>query len=441
MKDSAFDVAVIGGGPAGICAAAQAARAGAKTLLVEKTGLLGGQMTTAGVNFPAQFHARGTQVIAGIGWDLVARAIELAGDEVPEFVPDTDDRRLPRHFRINIPVFAALADECVLESGATILFHTMPAVVWAKARDWTMTLCGKEGLDDVMAKQIVDCTGDANAAQLVGCDVVRHDELQPGTIVAHGAGYRFEDLDMDAIESAAAEAIERGEVRIEDFGWSDPPARTWLRSYGGNRTHICDVDAETSEGKTEAEIEGRRALMRLYRFFRSQPGLENFRFTNVAPECGIRETVTIRGRKTITLDDYEKGKTWDDAVCYSFYPIDLHLPHGIEGRGLEAGVLPTIPRGAMLPEDIEDVIVAGRAIAGDRLANSAYRVQATCMATGQAAGAMAALAAERDCDAEALPMPDIHDLLREHGAIIPGEPEHGARGGGEPAGESAPLGR
>lgn len=434
-------MAVIGGGPAGICSAAQAARAGAKTLLVEKTGMLGGQMTSAGVDYPAQFHAGGTQVIAGIGWDLVAKAMELAGDELPEFTPDTDGRRLPRHFRVSIPLFAALADECVLEPGATLLFHTMPAVVWANVEDWTMTLCGKEGLDDVMAKQIVDCTGDANAAQLTGCEVVRHDELQPGTIVAHGAGYRFEDLDMDAIESAAAEAIERGEVRIEDFGWSDPPARTWLGSYGGNRTHICDIDAETSEGKTAAEIEGRRALMRLYRFFRSQPGLENFHFAMVAPECGIRETVTIRGRKTITVEDYTSGRLWDDAVCYSYYPIDLHLPHGIEGRALDDGVVPTIPRGAMLPEGVECVIVAGRCVAGDRLANSAYRVQATCMATGQAAGAMAALAAQRDCDAEALPMADIHDLLREHGAIIPGELEHGASGGGEPAGKSGPLER
>ena len=421
MKDTTVDVAVIGGGPAGICAAVQAARAGAKTLLVEKTGLLGGQLTSGGVNFPARFHSNKRQVIAGIGWDLVQKTVELAGDEIPDMSPKEGKKNWNYHVRTDLVLFAALADECVLESGATLLFHTMPGAVRREGDAWTLTLCAKEGLHDVTAKVLVDCTGDANAAQLAGCEVVRHDELQPGTIVAHGAGYRFEDLDIDAIESAAAVAIERGEVHVEDFGWKGPPARVWLGSYGGNRTHICEIDAETSEGKTGAEVEGRRALMRLYRFFRAQPGLEDFHFTNVAPECGIRETVTIRGRKTIRLDDYQSGKMWDDAVCYSFYPIDLHLPHGIKGWALEEGIVPTIPRGAMLPEGVDGVIVAGRCIAGDRLANSAYRVQATCMATGQAAGAMAALAAQRGCGAEELPMADVHDVLRDHGAILPGE--------------------
>ena len=423
MKNTEFDVAVIGGGPAGICAGVQAARAGARTLLVEKTGLLGGQITSAGVDYPARFHSDDRQVIAGIGWDLVTRTVELAGDEVPDLTLKPGRKNWNYHVHVDIALFAALADECVLESGATLLFHTMLGAAERREGGWTLTLCAKEGLSDVTAKFLVDCTGDANAAQLAGCEVVRPEDLQPGTLVAHGAGYRFEDLDIDAIESAAAGAIERGEVRIEDFGWTDPPARAWLSSYGGNRTHVCDIDGTTSEGRTDAEIKGRRALMRLYRFFRSQPGLEHFRFSSVAPECGIRETVTVRGRETITVDDYTSGRRWDDAVCYSFYPIDLHLPHGIQGWRLGEGVVPTIPRGAMLPERVGRLVVAGRCISGDRLAHSAYRVQATCMATGQAAGAMAALAAAKDCEADELPMPVIHDLLRRDGAIIPGDLE------------------
>jgi hypothetical protein len=416
-----YEVVVIGGGPAGICAAVQAARAGAKTLLAEKTGMLGGQVTSAGVNFPGLFYERARQVIAGIGWDLVRQTVELAGAELPEFGDGSDGKPWRRHVHVDIPLFAALADEWVLDSDATLLFHTMVGSVERGDAGWTVTLCGKEGLHEVTAGVLVDCTGDANAARLAGCRLVRQDELQPGTIVAYGAGYRFEDLDMHTIEAAAAEAIEQGELRISDFGWTDPPAEAWLKSYGGNRTHVCDIDGETSEGKTAAEIEGRRALMRLYRFFRTQPGLEHFHFSGMAPECGIRETVTIEGRKTITLQDYTSGKLWEDAVCYSYYPIDLHLPHGIKGWSLEEGVLPTIPRGAMLPAGVDGLIVAGRCIAGDRLANSAYRVEATCMATGQAAGAMAALAASRGGDAEAPPMAEVHELLRSHGAIVPGD--------------------
>ncbi len=421
--DDRYDVAVIGGGPAGICAAAQAARAGANTLLIEKTGLLGGQITSGGVDRPAQFHARGKQVVAGIGWDLVARAISLAGGDPSAFLPDASDSKPPRGVLVNIPLFAAVADECVLDSGAMLLFHTMLASVQDDGDAWTLTLCGKEGLHEVAADVIVDCTGDANAAELAGCELVKPDEMQPATLVVAAAGYRVEDLDLDAIEAAAEAAIERGELLPTDFGWVSPPAGSWLRNYGGNRLHVTDVDGSTSEGRTEAEIEGRRSMMRLYRFFRSQPGLEDFRIAWIAPECGIRETVTIQGRKTITLDDYSSGRLWEDAVCYSFYPIDLHLPTGIQGGTIEEGAIPTIPRGAMLPVGVDRLVVAGRCIAGDRLANSSYRVQAPCMATGQAAGAMAALAADRCSDIEELPMADIYDILRQHGAIIPGELE------------------
>ena len=161
----------------------------------------------------------------------------------------------------------------------------------------------------------------------------------------------------------------------------------------------------------------------MYRFFRAQPGLENFTIESVSPEVGIRETVVIRGKKTITTEDYTSARHWEDAVCYSFYPIDIHEDDGAAGvhRMLPEGRVPTIPRGAMLPADSRALIVAGRCISGDREANSAYRVEASCMAMGQAAGAMAALAADRDCDPENLPIPDIHDLLRQHNAIIPGD--------------------
>lgn len=163
------------------------------------------------------------------------------------------------------------------------------------------------------------------------------------------------------------------------------------------------------------------AMPRAYKFLRGQRGLEKFTIDYFAPECGIRETVVIRGKKTIAGADYTGGRRWDDAVCYSFYPIDIHRDHGQSGdyRPLAEGVLPTIPRGAMLPAGSRDLIVAGRCISGDREAHSSYRVEAPCMAMDQAAGAMAALSAQRGLDAEELPIGDVHDLLRKHGAIVP----------------------
>ena len=163
--------------------------------------------------------------------------------------------------------------------------------------------------------------------------------------------------------------------------------------------------------------------MRIYRFLRSQPGLEGLTIDYFASECGIRETYTIAGKQRITVDDYVSGRLWDDAVCYSFYPIDVHRPsgHGIDYRVLTKGTFPTIPRGALLPRDSNWLIAAGRCASGDQEANSAYRVQASCMAMGQAAGVMAALSAESGVEPEELALADIHEALRAHGAIVPGD--------------------
>jgi len=167
-------------------------------------------------------------------------------------------------------------------------------------------------------------------------------------------------------------------------------------------------------------------MLRLFRFLRRQPGLERLRFDYLAPECGVRETATIEGKATVTAEDYTCGRLWEDALCYSFYPIDLHMSSGagVDCRPLTAGIVPTIPRGAMLPMGSRNLIVAGRCIASDRLANSALRVQATAMATGQAARAMAALAARSGTEIEELPLAVIRALLAEHGAIVP-EPAAG----------------
>ena len=118
----------------------------------------------------------------------------------------------------------------------------------------------------------------------------------------------------------------------------------------------------------------------------------------MAPECGIRETVTIQGEATITHEDYVSGRLWQDAVCYSFYPIDLHYARGggIDTRPLQPGTVPTVPRGALVPRGSRRLLAAGRCLSSDREANSALRVQATCMACGQAAAVLAAQAMGAD---------------------------------------------
>ena len=417
-----YDVAVVGGGPAGSVAAIQAARLGARTLLVEKNGVLGGATTSAGINVPGLFHAWGRQVIAGIGWHLVNRAVQLAGGQLPDFA--RYDR--PVHLlqvRVNPAIYAALLDTAVLGSGAALSLHTMLAAVDRPDSEWRLTLCGKEGLRGERARVLVDCTGDANAVALAGYEPERNAELQPGTLNVTLGGYDPATLDYQLLDRAYEDAVVTGSLLPTDLAEHADRLGTFLRQRGENSMHVTGIDGSTSAGRTAAEVAARRALMRIYCFLRSQPGLQDLTIDATAAECGIRETCTIRGKKRITGRDYASGRRWDDAVCYSFYPIDIHRPggDGVDLRPLAEGTFPTIPRGAMLPLGSTWLLAAGRCIAGDQEASSAYRVQASCMAMGQAAGAMAALSAHSGVEPEQLAVGDIHQALRAHGAVVPGD--------------------
>lgn len=142
---------------------------------------------------------------------------------------------------------------------------------------------------------------------------------------------------------------------------------------------------------------------------------------HLQPETGFRESYRILGETLITVKDYTSGRHFEDAVSYAFYPVDLHTRTGVRPKPLKRGIIPTVPLSALIPKGSENIIVAGRCISSDRLANSGLRVQAACMGMGQAAGATAALAAKTDTTPLKVPLSDIHDLLRKHQAIIPGK--------------------
>ena len=141
---------------------------------------------------------------------------------------------------------------------------------------------------------------------------------------------------------------------------------------------------------------------------------------HLQPETGFRESYRIRGETLITVNDYTSGRLFDDAISYAFYPVDLHTKTGVRPKPLKPGTVPTIPLSALIPKDSRNIIVAGRCVSSDRLANSGLRVQASCMGMGQAAGVAAALAAKEETTPLDVPLAEIHKLLREHGAIVPG---------------------
>ena len=418
--DCNYDVTVVGAGTAGVIAALQAARAGVKTLLIEKTGQPGGTATSGGVDFPGLFHAWGRQVIAGIGWELVTRTVAEAGGVLPDFSKWETCRHWQLQIPVNSPLYTCIMDEALREAHVDVRYHTMVATVKEDADKVRLTLCGREGLSAVNTVVLIDASGDANTVELAGYPLRRNNEVQPCTPMLRVGGYDPATLDEEAIEARFHKAMAAGRLTRLDTGMSGSII-TFLRNHGSNCIHVRAEDPASSSGRSRVEQDARAAVLRLYRFLRSCPGLSGLQLEYLAPECGVREGATIEGELTISTDDYRSGKVWDDSLSYAFYPLDLHLNthEGLHCVPLETGVVPTVPLRAMIPRGSQRLLVAGRCVSSDQLANSALRVQASCMAMGQSAGAVAALAARKFTSPIAVPLGEVRALLQAHGAIIP----------------------
>ncbi len=410
------DVLVIGGGTAGAIAAIQAGRLGARTVLVEAGSQLGGTTSTAGVDFPGLFHAWGRQIIAGIGWDLVTATAALNGDRLPDFSVPYGRQHSRHQVRIHGGLYAAVAEESCVKAGVHLRYYETPLSIERAGSVWRVHLAGKGTQVEVAARQLVDCTGNAAAIAMIGLPRQREAITQPGTLIFRLTGYRYDPADLSDMEPKAREAVKAGRLESADFRHN---LRGFLAAGGENATHIPAADSSTSELHSQTNIWGRQSLLRMMRFLRPFPGFEKMRLERLAPEAGIRETFRIVGETTITVDDYTSGRKFPDAVAYSFYPIDLHDEKGIRPQPLNQGTVPTIPLGALIPRSSRDVMVAGRCISSDRLANSALRVQGSSMAMGQVAGAASALAAELNLTPAKIPLTALLKALRAHGAIVP----------------------
>jgi hypothetical protein len=370
------DVLVVGGGTAGTIAAIQAARAGAKTLLVERGSKLGGTMTTGGVAFPGLFHAWGKQVIAGIGWELVKESLELDGGTFPDF--SNIPKHHPEHqLKVNQFLYPLLAEEKCEQAGVKIAYYEFPQAISQTPEGWRVECVGFGTCRTVLCKQIIDCTGGATVVGLLGLPRLREEETQPGSML-----FRLD------------KPYEAGRIGITDA------------------LYIHGADSSSSRSVTAANLRGRKDLLQKIRTSKK-------RLTHLQPEASFRESFRIVGETLITVDDYTSGKVFDDAVCYAFYPVDLHSKSGVKPKPLAKGTVPTIPLSALVPKGSSNLLVAGRCVSSDRLANSGLRVQASCMAMGQAAGVAAALAAAKNTTPFKVPLKEIHEMLRKHNAIIP----------------------
>ncbi len=414
-KEIVCDVAVVGGGCAGAFAAICSSLNGADTLLIEKTSMPGGTITNCNVNYPGLFHAWGRQIISGPCWQAILKTAALGGSVLPDF-RYSPENHWENQITVNTFIYTAVIEKMCADAGVRPLYHTTAAFCEETVHGAEICAVGKDGMCIIHAKRIVDCTGDANIVQMLGCGVEKSDSLQPATLINNIAGYNFDDIDPLDVKAKYRNALQSGKISSADFQGCDP-----IRSLREKRIHMHLPCPNTSSSlqKTALETEARKTLLRLVEFLRTVNGAENLYVSEFAAECGVRESVRIIGKTRMTAEKYISGYMYPDAVAYCFYPIDKHLPDGIKQVFLKESVVPTIPYGALIPEGAGKIIAAGRCAAGDADAASAYRVQAACMAMGQAAGTAAALSVKEKCELPCLNVPKIKDALVNIGAIVP----------------------
>ena len=409
------DVLVIGAGTAGCFAAVSAARMGQKVLLVEKSGMPGGTMTVGQVNFPGLFFAWGRQIIGGPCWEAVTRVCARGGGTLPKIVYHPQ-HHWEEQIRLNIFDLTVVLEEMCRESGVELLYHTVLSKICETADGVIAELSCLEGTVTVQAQTAIDCTGDASAIRLAGFPVEKSAVPQPATLIHDLGGYG--DFDEKAFRDFYHQACREGKLSLIDSAGDD-----FCRQVKGHRIslHVEAPDAENCAGRTALEITARARLAQIVDTLKTFEPLKNLTVTNCAAACGVRETVRIVGKTTVTAENYVAGRHYEDGVCYAFYPIDRHVPEGIRQVFLDEGVVPEIPLGALIPQKSRHLLAAGRCVSSDADANSALRVQAPCMAMGQAAGVTAALASRFSCAADQVPWKEITRQLQAIGAIVPEE--------------------
>ncbi|MBL8361550.1 MAG: FAD-dependent oxidoreductase [Rubrivivax sp.] len=401
-----FDVVVAGGGPAGSAAAVSAARHGARTLLVERYGFLGGMGTAGGVtNFAGLYGRRGgqmQQLVRGVVDELLARIDALGGLNAPQ---DGLQGRI-RVRSYDVPAYQCAADQWLAAAGAQVLFHAWICGVAMGADDTLDALIveTKSGRRAVRARQFIDATGDADVSHLAGVPTEWGDgagnALYPSTMCRIGGVDAPRALDavgefkaIERLMDAAAGRYafpRRGAILRPQ---KDPTVWranvTQLRNAEGRA-----VDATDAHQLSAAEAEGRRQIVDYLRFLRAEvPGFERATVLDIAPQIGVRETRRVRCATMLTAEHVLGGARFPDAIGLNAWPIEQHVDGGI------AWAFPRdpdnacnqLPFGMLVPARIGNLLVAGRCAGMEHLGQAAARVSGGCFVMGQAAGTAAAL--------------------------------------------------
>lgn len=468
LKES-YDVIVVGGGPSGFIAAIAAARTGAKTLLVERYGFLGGMPTAASLGPISPFHFGDEQVVEGIPQEFVDRLVEAGGST--GHMKCTNPHGSGSYLCFyDHQIYKWVALEMILEAGVTPLFHTFLAdAIVEDGRVTGIVVVNKSGYQTYRAKVVVDASGDGDVAARAGAAFVLGREedasVQPITLmfdmghVDARAVKKYMDTHLDDFEWASEcvamrplpERLRHDYFVAQGFKAAITEAREKQELYLGrdtilflttvhpgvfhfNSTRVVNINGTRVEDLTRGEIDARRQVMSLSEFLIKRiPGFQNAYLQNTGIQVGVRESRHVLGEYVLTGEEVQSGAKHPDVVARGYFPIDIHNLKGASGYYPGQGVWMDlddsydIPYRCLVPRDLDGLLIAGRAISATHEAHGSFRTQGGVMAIGQAAGTAAGLSSLAEIQPRELDVKTLQDRLLQDGASLYRDPKKAKR--------------
>ena len=429
-----YEVAVLGGGPAGIAAAVAAARAGRRTLLIERYGFLGGMGTAAGVtNFcglHANVHGEMHRVVQGIASDLLARIDRLGGLNAPHLILG---KILAQAY--DTAAYKIAADDLLASHGVDILFHALgaSAAMQDERRIAALMVETKAGRQAVVAELFIDCSGDGDLAAWAGARFEVGDNA--GSMLYPSMMFRLNGIDPErageawrTIPALMEQAEASGRHRFPRKAAIVRPQRSPVE-WRVNFTQLARKDGTAINGLepddlTRGEIDGRRQAIEAFNFLRTVPGFENSYIVDLPPQLGIRETRRVVGGYMLSGDDVLGCAAFEDSIGVNGWPMESHVAGDVifkfppipQSRGFNE-----LPYRMLVPATVDNLLMAGRCASMTHDGQSAARVSGACFAMGEAAGTAAALALSGNTLPRDIAVEKLQQQLEQQGAFIGGD--------------------